>query len=423
VAIRHDNVVNLVTAMAQTPGIGADDVMLAVTTLSFDIAVAEILLPLSVGAHVVLANQHATGDGRQLLELLESCQATVMQGTPATFRLLFGAGWQGSPNLVVWCGGEALPGDVAGALLQRAKQVWNMYGPTETTVWSTAFLVTDPAVIRLGKPLANTQAYVLDASGQPVPVGVPGELHLGGAGVAAGYWHRPELTAERFVPNPYHDPFAEYANGNLYRTGDIVRWRRDGTLEYVGRNDQQIKLRGFRIELGEIEAVLTAHASVRQAAAVVRLDRPNDPRLVAYVLPTEQAVTVTELRNHLRQRLPEYMIPQHFVELDELPLTNNGKVDRNRLPPPFAVQPHTVETRVLNAAQQYVLRICKDILRTTSIGIGDNFFQVGGHSLLAFEMLARIENETGIRLPPSVLMLDTLEQVADRIAPDRVPAR
>ncbi len=222
VAVMHANIANLVAAMRQAPGITADDVMLAVTTLSFDIAVAEILLPLGVGAQVVLADQQTTGDGRRLLDLLETCAATVMQGTPATFRLLLSAGWRDSPDLVVWCGGEALPGDLAAALLERTKQVWNMYGPTETTVWSTTHLVTDAAVIRLGKPLANTQAYVFDARGQPVPVGVPGELYLGGAGVAAGYLHRPELTGERFVPNPYHDPFADYANASLYRTGDTV---------------------------------------------------------------------------------------------------------------------------------------------------------------------------------------------------------
>jgi amino acid adenylation domain-containing protein len=421
VAVLHGNVVNLLASMRQSPGIGADDVMLAVTTLSFDIAVAEILLPLAVGAHVVLASQQTVGDGRQLLQLLQTSKATVMQGTPATWRVLLSAGWLGETDIVVWCGGEALPADLARALLDRSKQLWNVYGPTETTVWSTSFLVTDPTVIRLGKPLGNTQAYVLDGHGQPVPAGVLGELYLGGAGVAAGYLHRPELTEQRFVANPYHDPFADYQNPNLYRTGDLVRWRRDGTLEYVGRNDHQVKLRGYRIELGEIESTLSAHPGVRQAVAAVRTDRPNDPRLVAYVVPGDQPATATELRKHLRQHLPDYMIPQHFVDLDVLPLTNNGKVDRGRLPPPFAIQPQEVRPQVLTPAQKYVLGVCKDVLQVEAIGVADNFFQVGGHSLLAFEVLARLEKETGARLPPSVLILDTLGQVAEELPADRIP--
>jgi amino acid adenylation domain-containing protein len=423
VVLLNENVVNLLASMRRCPGLGTDDVMLAVTTLSFDIAVAEILLPLSIGAHVVLASQPEIDDGRRLLQLLQSCKATVMQGTPAIWRVLLQAGWQaGEPRLTVWCGGEALPTDLARALLDRSQSLWNVYGPTETTVWSTAFQVTDAAVIRLGRPLGNTQAYVLDARGEPAAVGVLGELHLGGAGVAAGYLRRPELTQERFVPNPYHDPFADYPNPNLYRTGDLVRWRADGTIEYAGRNDHQVKLRGYRIELGEIEAILATHPGVRQAVATVRTDRPGDQRLVAYVVPGKEAATATELRKHLRQRLPEYMIPQHFVELEALPLTNNGKVDRSKLPPPFAVAPPPdTRPQVLTPAQKYVLRVCKEVLDLQTLSVTDNFFQVGGHSLLAFQVLARVEKDTGARLAPSVLILDSLGQMAEALPAERIP--
>ncbi len=421
VAIRHTNVVNLLASMAKQPGIGPDDVMLAVTTLSFDIAVAEILLPLSVGARIVLAEQQAAGDGRQLLQLLQSSRATIMQGTPATWRMLLQAGWQPQTRITMWCGGEALPGELARLLLERGKELWNVYGPTETTVWSTCFQVIDPGHVCLGRPLGNTQAYVLDAHGEPVPVGVYGELYLGGAGVAAGYLHRPELTQQRFVDNPYHDPFADYANPALYRTGDLVRWRRDGTIEYVGRNDFQVKLRGYRIELGEIETALAAHPGVRQAVATVRTDRVNDPRLVAYLVPSAQPATATELRKHLRQSLPEYMIPQHFVELEQFPLTDNGKVDRKKLPPPFGIQPQETRPQVLTPIQKYVVDVCKEVLRIPTVSIADNFFQAGGHSLLAFEVLARFEKDTGKRLLPSVLILETLAQVAESLSANQVP--
>ena len=422
VAVMHANVINLTTAMAQTPGISAGRYAAGGDHPFFRHRGRRN--PVAAQRGGSRGAGQSTGD-RRWPPVVGVVGKLPSHGHARHARDVSAVAWGRLARFAPF-GCLVRRGGVAGRCCRRtsparAKQVWNMYGPTETTVWSTAFLVTDAAVIRLGKPLANTQAYVLDASGQPAPMGVPGELHLGGAGVAAGYLNRPELTAQRFVPNPYHDPFADYANGKLYRTGDIVRWRRDGNLEYVGRNDQQIKLRGYRIELGEIESVLAAHPGVRQAVAVVRLDRPNDPRLVAYVVPADQPATATELRKHLRQRLPEYMIPQHFVDLEEMPLTNNGKVDRKRLPPPFAVHPQVADTRVLTSPQQYVLRICKDVLRVSVIDIGDNFFQVGGHSLLAFEVLARIEKETGIRLPPSVLMMDTLEQVADRIAPDRLP--
>ncbi len=424
VAVVHSGVVNLFSSMRQWPGLAEQDVLLAVTTFSFDMSVTEILLPLSVGARVVLASQDATSDGHQLCALLQNSGATVMQATPGTWRMLLQAGWQGGSQLIVWTGGEALAPDLARALLERSRELWNLYGPTETTVYSTGCRVTDPDCIRIGKPIGNSQTYILDVHGRPVPVGVPGELYLGGAGVAAGYLHRPDLTAQRFVENPYHDPFAEYPNPHLYRTGDLARWRRDGTIEYLGRNDQQIKIRGYRIELGEIEATLSVHPAVRQAVVAVRTDRPNDPRLVAYIVPAAgRQVTATEWRKYLRQRLPEQMIPQHFIDLEELPHTSNGKVDRSSLPAPFAQKPRAEEERprTLTHAQQYVLRVCRELLEDAKVGVEDNFFQSGGHSLMAMQVLSRFEDDTGMRLSPRLLIVHTLGQVAEQLPAERVP--
>lgn len=425
VAVRHGNVVNFLTATRATPGIQDSDVLLAVTTLSFDIAVMELLLPLTVGAKVVLADQETASDGHRLLEMFDQHGVTILQATPSTWRLLLQAGWKKTPRLTAWCGGEAMRRDLAAALLERVGELWNLYGPTETTVWSTAFQIVDLAQIRIGKPLGNTQVYLLDANLEPVPVGVAGELYLSGAGVARGYLHRPELTAERFVENPYHDPFADYLNPAMYRTGDLARWHSDGTIEYLGRNDHQVKLRGFRIELGEIETALATHPGVGQAVVMVREDRPGDPRLVAYMVPRpEQSATVTELRRFLRGHLPEYMIPQHVVELDQLPLTNNGKIDRKRLPPPFAVNALPLEEVVAakTSSEKYLARVCQEALGLASVGMNQNFFNLGGHSLLAFQVLARLEKDTGLRLSPRTFVTSTLAQVAEQLPPHKVPA-
>ncbi|MGH7590892.1 MAG: amino acid adenylation domain-containing protein, partial [Gemmatimonadales bacterium] len=268
VVVGHGAVVNLLTSMAEAPGIGANDVLLAVTTVSFDIAVLELFLPLRVGATVVLATRDEARDSLALRSLLESQGATVMQATPVTWRLLLASGWEGRSRFKALVGGEALPRDLAEALLARGVELWNMYGPTETTVWSICAPIRDlSAGITIGHPIAHTTVRVLDARRSVCPIGMPGELYIGGAGLALGYWNRPSLTAERFVPDPYG---AEGAR--LYRTGDRVRLRGDGTLEHLGRFDDQVKLRGFRIELRGIEANLMRHPGVREAAAAVRTD-------------------------------------------------------------------------------------------------------------------------------------------------------
>jgi len=399
VQVPHGGVVNFLSSMARQPGLTADDVLVAVTTLSFDIAVLELYLPLIVGGKCVIATRDVASDGQMLLALLESSDATVMQATPATWRLLIAAGWKGSERFKVLCGGEAMPHDLIGELISRAGSVWNMYGPTETTVWSTCYQLTDadaPALI--GKPIDNTQIYILDERMNPVPAGVYGEIYIGGSGVTRGYLDRPELTAERFID----DPFSEKAGAKLYLTGDLGRYLADGNIEYQSRNDGQIKLRGFRIELGEIESNLLKYEVVDQCVVTVREDRPGDQRLVAYVVFKQgQSATVTEIRTHLRSMLPEYMVPQHLVELDVLPITPNGKIDRNHLPAVDSDEVGTDEGYVeaRTELEKKLVVIWEEVLGIERLSIYSNFFDMGGHSLLLARAISKMRDELGIKIP------------------------
>jgi amino acid adenylation domain-containing protein len=327
VMVRHGAVVNLLSSMAQAPGLEPLDTMASVTPLSFDIAGLEIYLPLLQGARLAVMPRALALDGGRLRERLAAVGASVMQATPATWRLLREAGWEGE-ELKVLCGGEALPVDLAQSLAAGSTQVWNLYGPTETTIWSTVGRLRPGGPVTIGRPIGNTQTYILDDRLQPVPMGVIGELYIGGIGLARGYASRPDLTAERFVPSPFGE------GERLYRTGDLARWRADGELEYLGRIDHQVKVRGYRIELGEIEARLGEHESIGQAVVVAREDVPGDKRLVAYVVSSGEGVDAAELRAHVQRSLPEYMVPSAFVALEALPLTPNGKVDRRALPAP-----------------------------------------------------------------------------------------
>jgi len=287
VEVTNRALVNFLTAMADRPGLGPADVLVAVTTLSFDIAGLELWLPLVTGARVVVASTEQATDPRQLTALLEEVGATVLQATPATWRMVVDAGWPGRPGLRALCGGEALPAALADQLLDRGVELWNLYGPTEATIWSTALKVTTRGrPLTIGRPIANTSLYILDQDLVPVPVGVAGELHIGGAGLARGYLGRPELTAERFIPHPF-DPSP---GSRVYKTGDLARWRPDGEVEFLGRLDHQVKVRSFRIECGEVEAALEAHPAVRSAVVVGVEDSPGDTRLVAYVVPDHTAV-------------------------------------------------------------------------------------------------------------------------------------
>jgi amino acid adenylation domain-containing protein len=412
VRVPHRGVVNFLASMRAEPGLSQDDRLLAVTTLSFDIAVLELLLPLTVGAEIVLASLDDATDGLALAKLLETSRATVMQATPATWRMLIEAGWRGGPAFRALCGGEALAPDLAAALLERTGQLWNMYGPTETTVWSTCWRVEQPdRGIWIGKPIANTQVWVLDERGRRCPIGVPGELYIAGDGVALGYLDRPELTAERFVP----DPFAG-GDARMYRTGDLGRWRHDGMLECLGRTDFQVKVRGYRIELGEIETTLASHPAVAQAVVVARPGPGGEKQLCAYVIPRHgESPTGSELRKHARVKLPDYMVPPTYLTVEAFPLTPNGKIDRRALPAPqtmASAEPDAAFTPPSTPTEVALAEVWGQLLGTKTIGAGDNFFDLGGHSLLVMQAIAAMERRIGRRLGPRPFIFGTLAQVA-----------
>jgi surfactin family lipopeptide synthetase A len=405
VQISNRAFVNLLSAMRREPGMDAGDTLLAVTTLSFDIASLELFLPLISGARVIIAGGETAADGAQLSSLLKRCGATVMQATPATWQLLLAAGWIGSRGLKILCGGEAWPAGLADELLRRCKSLWNMYGPTETTIWSSVARVESNKPVVIGCPIANTTFYVLDEHQELVPVGVPGELYIGGDGIAEGYLNRPDLTAERFVS----DPFSGKTEAKLYRTGDVVRRLSDGRIVFLHRIDQQVKIRGFRIELGEVESALKQHPGVARCVAIAREDVPGDKRLVAYIVPSDPNVVpaIPEIRTFLKQTLPDYMIPAAFVVLEELPLTPNGKIDRKSLPlPGLSLARSSPKREIVSPRTQLELELVKiweQALGTKIASVRDNFFDLGGHSLLAVRMFAQIEKVFKTRLPLATL--------------------
>jgi amino acid adenylation domain-containing protein len=412
VQIPHRAVVNFLNAMRVQPGLSARDTLLAVTTLSFDIAVLELYLPLLVGARVVLADRATASDGDALRLLMEQSGATVMQATPVTWKLLLASGWRAAAPFKALCGGEAMPPDLARALLAADVELWNMYGPTETTVWSTVQRVTEVGgIVPVGRPIDNTQIYVLNELLEPQPVGVSGELYIGGEGLARGYLKRPELTAERFVANPFN------ANGQtrLYRSGDLARWRGDGTIEVLGRSDQQVKIRGFRIELGEIEAALLRHPALREVVVVARDDGRGTLRLLAYLVSdSDQPPQAGALRVHLRATLPDYMIPAAFITLAALPLTPNGKIDRRALPLPEQTRARSDEHYCApeSPSELAIAAVWCEVLQIERVSAYDNFFDLGGHSLAAVETLSKLEQQLGPKLNPALLRVQTLGQLA-----------
>lgn len=524
--------INFLCSMQREPGLKADDTLLAVTSLSFDIAGLEIFLPLITGARLVLASRAVAADGRALLNYLKQCHATVMQATPSTWRMLFEAGWYG--QLKVLCGGEALPPNLAKELCTDGREMWNLYGPTETTIWSACARLTNGARITIGRPIANTQIYILNNYFEPVPVGVAGELYIGGDGVARGYLNRPELTTERFVRNPFGE-------GQIYRTGDLARWLVDGQIDFLGRVDHQVKVRGHRIELGEIEAVLLHHSGVKEVVVIARNEKGGDQQLIAYLV-SELAVddwreldeayevsdlrtrmlrvsinevcqvswpgteslqlkakvlsggglglagendqidrlpvggqiniliqlpglmeqtrltgevvwqyaqragikldvdshqqellqesialvverhelSVNRLRAFLREQLPEYMLPTHFILIDRMPLTPNGKLDRRALPEPEQIK--RIERKFIaprTPVETKLSEIWQKVLKLERVGIYDNFFELGGHSLLLTQVAAQVYSLFGVELPLREMfevptIVDMVEAIAAR---------
>ncbi|MBT8422600.1 MAG: amino acid adenylation domain-containing protein, partial [Gammaproteobacteria bacterium] len=396
VVVPHRALENFVDTMRREPGIDDADRVLAVTTLGFDISILEMLVPLTAGACTVIANETQASDGAALATLLDEHDITLMQATPSRWQMLIAAGWQGKADLRALVGGEPLPADLAGQLLERCRELWNMYGPTETTVWSSCWRVPRTVIepISLGNPVAATTLQVLDDKGQLCPVGVPGELCVGGRGLTLGYNNLTGLTAQQFVTAGEQTAFPGTA---IYRTGDRVRWRRDGRLEHLGRFDDQFKLRGYRIEPGEIETHLLRHDMVDRALVRIHRDPYHGPQLVAYVVSSKAKAQADDWRAHLRQWLPEYMVPPHFIVLDQIPVLPNGKVDRRALPVPVLTDPRqSGADRAESAPEHALLQIWRAVLQREDVGVHDNFFDLGGHSVLAVNLVQAVTQDLAI---------------------------
>lgn len=419
VQIEHRNLANLLCSMREEPGISSDDILLSITTISFDLSVPDIFLPLLAGARLVIASRQATFDGKLLRSLLASSKSTFMQATPTTWQLLLESGWTGDRKLKAIVGGEAVSAELARKLAASCGSVWNMYGPTETTVWSSGYRVEgrDERNVSIGKAIANTSLYVLGPNREPLPHGTEGELYIGGDGLARGYFNRPELTAEKFVP----DPFSSRPGARMYRTGDVARFRPDGNLEYLGRVDHQVKVRGFRIELGEIEAVLEQHPAVQKAVASARDDDFGGKYLVGYFIPKPgKAFSQSELREHLRKQLSDYMVPPALVALREFPLSANGKVDRKALPAPQAGDYHREREYVAprDKVEKKLVLLWEQVLGIKPVGVKDGFFDLGGKSLQAARLFTQIMSSFGKDLPLTTLIhAPTVELLANEIRP------
>jgi amino acid adenylation domain-containing protein len=412
VEVLHRGVVNCLNATERLLGFTRADTLLAVTTISFDIHAKQLFLPLATGGVVDVVEPDVARDGKRLLERMRASRATFMQATPTHWQLIVAAGWTERLPLQAISIGEPLSLELARALLARSAGVWNTYGPTETTIQSTVHRIQpEDAAVSIGRPFDNTTFYVLDPGLQPVPIGVAGELHIGGDGVARGYHDLPEKSAERFLASPFR------RGERIYKTGDLARFDRDGRVELIGRIDHQVKLRGFRIELGEIEAVLEQHDGVKSAVVKVMGASASEQRLVAFAVPNARPEpSRASVRRLLREKLPDYMLPAEIVWLDALPLTPSGKIDRNALkggsvdvrPPDEATVPPE------GPAETLLARIWSELLGVPKVGAFDNFFDLGGNSLLSLQVVDRIEQATGFRMSPAEMVHQTIRQVATR---------
>jgi amino acid adenylation domain-containing protein len=415
VMVPVSSVCNFLDSMAVAPGLSQQDVLLAVTTFSFDIAVLELFLPLTVGARAVIADETCVDDGAKLADLMSQCNATVMQATPATWRMLLASDWQGKKDLKVLCGGEAAPPELMAELCACTAEVWNMYGPTETTIWSSCYRVPAGAQqIYLGPPIASTQLYVVDENGSEVGTSEPGELYIGGEGLATGYLKDETQTRERFVKAPQL-----CSDGLLYRTGDLVSRDAEGNIAFIGRLDNQVKIRGYRIELGEIESALRAHPDVAQAA-VITANIDGDKCLVAYITSESgEPPALASLRTVVDSKLPYYMMPQYFVALPELPLTPNRKIDRKALPGIDDVVPISDAEFVAASTdvEKAIRDIWCDVLHLEDVGIHSDFFHIGGHSLTATRVWSRLKSRLGINLSlKTVFEISTISGLAKEVA-------
>ena len=432
VRVPHRSVVNLLSSLRQAPAMTDRSRVLAVTTLSFDIAVSELIAPLAAGACIIMADKSQVMDGQRLRALIEQQKVDLIDGTPSTYRMLVASGWAGNPDLKAICIGEPLPPELALQLIPIIGELWNAYGPTETTVWSTVQRVEHvDGPIPIGRPIENTQIHITDKNLRVLPLGVVGEIYIAGEGVTLGYLNRPELTEQRFAKAPADASPVSHPS-RWYQTGDLGRWRADGILECLGRIDHQVKVRGYRIELGEIESSLLRHPAVARAAVVTREDNPGDVRIVAYLVARSSAPDSRELRRHLSETLPSYMIPQHFVTMDKLPELHNGKLNRHALPKPggeAAAPAAAANTRVAprNDVERQVLAAMESVLNLPGMSVTDNFFALGGHSLLAMRLTTRLGTEFHVELPLRTLFeSSTAEAIAaaiDKARQAAAPAR
>jgi amino acid adenylation domain-containing protein len=485
VQIDHRSLTNCLSSISKLLKLTHSDTFYAISSISFDMSVLELYLPLTIGAKIVLGSREVTTDPDRLLSELCSAKISVLQATPATWQMLLAAGWSANYPLKVICGGEALSAKLADRILATGSELWNLYGPTEATIWSTAYQVganktsarteADGSCEIVGRPIANTQIYILDRHLKPVPIGVTGELYIGGAGIARGYLNRPDLTSEKFIPNP----FSPATSGSLYKTGDLARYLPTGEIEYIGRIDQQVKIRGFRIELGEIEALLNAHPQIQQSIVIARSKHPNDRVLVAYLtLGTTQrdrssseqielqqpeltdnltinltdrhdldsglasATISNRLRQFLAQKLPRYMIPAEFIILAAFPLTPNGKVDRRLLPEPKWIDKSREKTftHPRTLTEEMLAQIWAEALGfkfldwgKNQLDIYNNFFELGGHSLVAALVISRIRAVFQIEMPlqlffkfPTIAglaeQIETEQRTSGLIQPQQLPS-
>ncbi|HST60364.1 MAG TPA: amino acid adenylation domain-containing protein, partial [Longimicrobium sp.] len=417
VQVTHGNAVSFFAGMDERVGGSAAGTWLAVTRISFDIHVLELLWTLARGFRVVVQSEpDRARDGESIAEQIRRHAVTHLQCTPSLAAMMIAESGIGALSGLkrILLGGEALPADLAAQIRTVLPDgVINMYGPTETTVWSATHAVDRDGAVPIGRPIANTRVYVVDAAMHAQPAGIPGELLIGGAGVTRGYLARPDLTADRFVP----DAFSSEAGARLYRTGDRARWTAEGVLEYLGRLDAQVKVRGFRIEPGEIEAVLRRHPAVLECAVVARTAGAGDTRLVAYVVGAAEA---DALRAHAGRGLPDYMVPSAFVPLDALPLTPNGKLDRKALPAPDFASAEERYVAPRTPVEEVLAEVWAELLRLERVGVDENFFQVGGHSLLATRVVSRIREVFGVELPLRALFEGpTVAELAERVEEER----
>lgn len=405
VQIEHHSLVNFLCSMQKNLCIKSEDKLLAVTTISFDISGMEIYLPLISGSILLFLDTQTTKDGYLLLETIQSDKPTIMQATPATWKMLIEVGWTEEFCInTICCGGEALSKDLADKLVKRSKALYNLYGPTETTIWSTCKKINqNDDLITIGRPIDNTQVYILDESMRPLPENSIGEIYIGGDGVARGYWKRPELTDERFISNPFSKSMDK-----IYKTGDLGKFLSNGEIQCLGRIDHQVKIRGYRIELEEIEHWFLQQEGVKQIVVSAREDAPGDQRLVAYIVLNTSVKDTKEYlakwRKNIKDALPSYMAPNDFVFLKKLPLTPNGKIDRNALPKPeYQIAIEKTLLKFISDTEEKIAGLWKEILGIENIAPDDNFFELGGHSLVAIRLTNAIEKKLGVRFPLSIL--------------------